>query len=232
ASLYLCLLWALQIANHTQRLSQKTFNRFQKELETVPQQLETLLKPQFLKRLQTFTQKLVEVNHFILLSKGPLSLILPEIGLKLTETSSNIVYTDNTESFKHGPKVILSGVNGVHPNTVYLIPTDIESAEILFKDIRSHFWPPSDGESHHPPTYGSDRVFFVMFENSPSIPKELLKDLNISSEQNILKLPAVSTLIGSLFMGIVAFQLISYYLAETKGENPDNPMLEKAVVLE
>jgi glucosamine 6-phosphate synthetase-like amidotransferase/phosphosugar isomerase protein len=227
ASILQLLLWGLAVGTHLGRLTVDQSAAILQQLQQLPQRLATLWTPAALDRIQAFTQKLIEVNHFVLLSKGPLTLVLPEVGLKLTETSSNIVYTDNTESFKHGPKVILSGVQEHHPNTVYLVPTEPGLAEGLFKDIRSHFWLPDAGPAD-PPAFESDRVFFIAFDNSGPLPEALGQGLALTDDR-LLRLPMAPTLLEGMLMSIVTFQLISYQLARLKGESPDNPMLEKAV---
>lgn len=227
ASVLTLLLWGLHTGHQSGHLCTETFQSIIAQLQQLPQAIETLWEARTLKAILQFTRKLVEMNHFVLLSKGPLTLILPEVGLKLTETSSNIVYTDNSESFKHGPKVILSGVQGQHPNSIYVVPTDPETAEGLFKDIRSHFWH-TDDAGEMTLTFEDDRVFFIAFENSPPIPVEIREGLSIR-EDKILTLPSAQHLLDSLFMGIITFQLMSYDLAMIKGEDPNNPALEKAV---
>lgn len=230
ASLFLLLLWGLYAGRKRNFMSEKHYQAARQQLQTIPDTLEELWNGEHggvLNAIEKFSRKLTEVNHFILLSKGPLCLILSEVGLKLTETSSNIVYTDNTESFKHGPKVILSGVKGEPPNCIYLIPPDQALADGLFKDIRSHFWPP-DTEPDSPPAFETHRVFFLTFENSPPLPAFLQKGLSIGKNR-ILTLPKAENLLESLFLALVTFQIISYDLAHLKGENPNNPVLEKAV---
>ncbi len=226
ATIITLLLWGLHVAQASGRMSKESEATIHRELLRISSRLESLWNPTRMESIFRFTQKLDEVNHFVLLSKGPLTLILSEAGLKLTETSSNIVYTDNSESFKHGPKVILSGVNNHHPNSIYLVPTADSFAEGLYNDLRSHFWlNPSEADKKL--AFEADRLFFITFENSLEIPPTIQEDLSIEENQ-ILSLPSASTL-ESLFLGIVTFQLISYYLALIKGENPDNPALKKAI---
>lgn len=220
------LLWGAAVGRSLRRLTPDAYDKTLAQLAAVPDQIDALLSEAPMAALQRFTHKLIEVNHFVLISKGPTTLILPEAGLKLTETSSNIVYTDNAESFKHGPKVILSGVNGHHPNAIYLTPTDATLADELYRDARSHFWRDLAGESPQR-AFEDDRVFFIRFENSPTLPTEFAAQWPISADR-LLTLPACG-LIDSLFVSLVAFQLISYHLAALKGENPDNPTLQKAV---
>ncbi len=226
ASILTLLTWGLYVGLKRGRLSEESYRKIRRQLGRIPDRIQALWDPARMEAIFRFTQRLVEVNHFVLLSKGPLTLVLPEAGLKLTETSSNIVYTDNSESFKHGPKVILSGVNGLHPNSIYVVPTDHKLAEALYKDIRSHFWIDPFGPNEEL-AFEDDRVFFMTFENSPPVPLPIRTGLSVGAEM-ILNLPSSST-VESLFVAIVAFQLISYYLAVIKGENPDNPTLTKAV---
>lgn len=221
-SLLTILLWGLWFGKKQGKISPQAYQQILLQLGKVPQKLHQLWEKPCQSHLLAFSKKMVEVNHFVLLSKGPLVLILPEIGLKLTETSSNIVYTNNSESFKHGPKVILSGIQGQHPNAIYWIPTQPEMAESLFKDIRNHFW------VEDMLAFEDDRVFLICFENSPLPPEAIQEALNVTPDK-ILSLPESESIFESLFMGIVSFQTISYYLAISKGENPDNPALEKAV---
>ncbi len=228
ATIMTLLLWGLHVAEKTKRMKKSSSITIQRQLARISDRLESLWEPTRMESIFRFTQKLDEVNHFVLLSKGPLTLVLSEAGLKLTETSSNIVYTDNSESFKHGPKVILSGINGKHPNSIYLVPTIDALACELYKDIESHFWlDPKTSHNNNQLAFEGDRVFFIAFENSLTIPQKLLEGLNTTHER-VLTLPSAST-VESLFVGLVTFQLISYYLAVIKGENPDNPTLKKAV---
>lgn len=224
ASIMALLLFGLRCGQKRAWLRRSDYQSLLEMLAEIPDQLEDLLQDQFLhQQIQAFTQALCDTNQFILLSKGVLASVLPELGLKLTETSSNIVWTDNTESFKHGRKVILKGVKGVRPNCLYLIPPDLseESAQQLFHDIHSHFY------TDHEQVYSTEGVFFTRFENSPAIPPELRTALALQDSE-ILTLPQ-SHGIASLFITIAAFQLLSYYLALAKGEDPNNPALQKAV---
>lgn len=229
SSLYWLLWWAFQWAKTHGTLPSDSLAKIQEELVSVPQALSIVSDLDIVGKIRAFTQKLIEVNHFVLLSKGVMTQMLPEVGLKLTETSSNIVYTDNTESFKHGPKVILSGVNEHHPNTVYVVPPTVADAEALYKDIRFHFWPSDANPAEDEPAYESDRVFFIRFDNGLPVPQSLIKGLSIAPDR-ILTLPPSPGVLASLIMGLGAFQVMSYHLALLKGESPDNPMLEKAVV--
>ncbi len=222
ASVFALLRWGLHLAEDRQSLTPEAIKTIRGILKHIPSNLEPLSKKSFLKAVNQFSQTLIKVNHFILLSRGPLQLILPEAGLKLIETSSNIVYTDNTESFKHGPKVMLSGVRDVHPNTLYFIPRDDDLAEAVFKDMETHFV--TEGKL----AYKTNRLFVVTFKNSPNVPEDLKKQLKIKDEQ-ILTLTEADSLVESLFMGLMVFQLISNYLAQAKGDSPDNPNLSKAV---
>lgn len=224
ASIMALLLFGLRLGQKRAWLKRADYQQILATLSDIPHGAERLLQDSSLhQRIQAFARILCDTNQFVLLSKGPLSLILPEIGLKLTETSSNIVWTDNTESFKHGRKVILHGVKGIRPNCLYLIPPDLSetAAEQLFQDIHSHFY--TEGER----VFSREGIFFTVFENSPPIPPFLKQALDIR-ESEVLTLPA-SRGIESLFIGIIAFQLLSYYLALAKGEDPNNPALQKAV---
>jgi hypothetical protein len=106
---------------------------------------------------------------------------------------------------------------------LYLVPADLSEtgAQQFFQDIHSHFY---TGQEK---TFSTEGVFFTMFKNSPPIPDSLKQALRIQDSE-ILTLPA-SQGIESLFLAIVAFQLLSYYLAVAKGEDPNNPALQKAV---
>ncbi len=224
SSIMALLLLGLKLGQKRAWLRRQAYQSLLTMLKQIPERLEQLLDdPAVHQRIEAFAKALCHTNQFVMLSKGPLSSILPEVGLKLTETSSNIVWTDNTESFKHGRKVILKGVKGVRPNCLYLIPPQLsdEAAQQFFTDIRSHFYL---GEER---IYSTEGVFFTAFENSPPIPYPLQRELDLNGS-DILTLPA-SQGIESLFMGIVAFQLVSYYLALAKGEDPNNPALQKAV---
>lgn len=230
SSWLLLLLWGLWAGRENGTLATERFELLLNHLKQLPQSIEALWEtpdPPCMEAILRFTRTLKEVNHFVLLSKGPLALVLPEVGLKLTETSSNIVYTNNTESFKHGPKVMLSGVQGQSPNSLYVVPPDSDAAEGLYKDVQAHFWRP-DAPPGSPPAFEPHRVFFVRFENSPPIPSDLAQGLGLTPDR-ILTLPPSDGLLESLLVTLVTFQLISHDLAYLKGESPDNPALEKAV---
>jgi glucosamine--fructose-6-phosphate aminotransferase (isomerizing) len=224
ASILALLLFGLRLGQKRSWLPLNRYQDFFNQLSSLPQLLaEFLQNPETHERLKEFCQPLAASNQFVLLSKGVLSSALPELGLKLTETSSNIVWTDNTESFKHGRKVILKGIKGMSPNCIYIVPPALseQAAARFFQDIHAHFY--SGAEK----AFSSENVFFIAFQNSPPVPKELREALNIGPD-DILTLPRAEG-IRSLFLCIVAFQLLSYYLALAKGENPNNPALEKAV---
>lgn len=224
ASIMALLLFGLRCGQKREWLKRGFFNTFRQTLVEIPETLAQLLADTALQqRLQAFAKALCDTNQFILLSKGPMASILPEAGLKLTETSRNIVWTDNTESFKHGRKVMLYGVRGVRPNCVYVVPPGLSKSAVdsFFQDIHAHFF---TGDEQ---IFSSEGVFFIRFENSPALPEALKTALRIT-EAEILELPA-SQGVESLFVGIVVFQLLSYYLALAKGEDPNNPALQKAV---
>lgn len=223
ASVFTLLAWGLHLAEKLETLSKNAITNLKKILKKIPDSLIPLTQKAFLKNVEPFCQTLTTVNHFILLSRGPLQLVLQEAGLKLIETSSNIAYTDNTESFKHGPKVMLSGVRGVHPNTIYLIPRDEQLANLVFQDMESHF-----SNKGNRLAYKTNRLFIITFENNPAIPQELQNKLKLK-DKHILTLSKADSLGASLFMSLFAFQLISYYVAKAKGEEPNNPNLSKAV---
>jgi glucosamine--fructose-6-phosphate aminotransferase (isomerizing) len=221
ASLMTLLLWGLALGEQRLTLPTESVQRLRSQLAAVPGTLTHLFEGHGIQAAtEAFARELVAVNHFVLLSKGLMTRILPEAGLKMTETSRNIVYFDNTESFKHGPKVILSATPGATPNTVYMVPVDAGLAERLYKDIHSHF----QSYSAEAPS----RVYFVRFENSPPVP-QALSDLLLVRPQHQLVLPAVFSSFEAMFSGLVAFQLISYYLAALKGDSPDQPDLSKVV---
>lgn len=224
ASIMALLLFGLRLGQKRAWLKRHDYQNFLHTLQGIPERIEVMLSDQALHgKLEAFIQPMCKSNQFVILSKGVLSAILPEAGLKLTETSSNIVWTDNTESFKHGRKVILKGIKGFRPNCVYLIPPDLDEsqAQSVFQDIYTHFY---KGDEK---LYSTDGVFFMVFENSPAIP-DTLKSALCLTDSEILTLPATQG-IESVFLGIVAFQLLSHYLALAKGEDPNNPALEKAV---
>jgi glucosamine--fructose-6-phosphate aminotransferase (isomerizing) len=225
ASIMALLLFGLKLGQKRSWLRRGVYQTLLSTFEEIPDQLEAFLQDLAMRdKIDAFAGRLCDTNQFVILSRGPMASILPEIGLKLTETSRNIVWTDNTESFKHGRKVILHGVKGVRPNCLYLIPPNLptQTADRLFQDIYSHFYS-TDDEA----LFSTDGVFFTMFENSPPLPESLKKALNLA-EEDILVLPQ-SQGIASLFLGLIAFQLICYYLALAKGEDPNNPALQKAV---
>ncbi len=188
---------------------------------------EFLSAPNLQKALSQLAAQMADSNVFVLLSQGPLVDMLPETGLKLAETSGNMVHVNNTESFKHGPKVVLGGVGQVTPNTVYWIPPNLSAkqSETFFNDVRSHF-------VHEAASFPTDRIFFIRFENSPPVPQDLQRDLKIPSE-HILTLPEtrrVKTDLEALFVGIAAMQRLSHALAEARGVNPNHVTLPKVVV--
>lgn len=226
ASIMGLLLFGLHLGRHRGRTKNGQHQHMLGILRDIPEQLATLLEnPAQVDRVQAFARRVgSRTNQFVILSKGLLSAVLPEIGLKLTETSSNIVTTDNTESFKHGPKVILKGVKGIRPNCIYIVPPNLTppQADQFFQDVRSHFFTDSVQ------TFSTDGVYFATFENSPAIPDELKQQFGIKKDE-VLTLPPADEL-AALFVALVTFQLFSYYLAQAKGEDPNNPALQKAVI--
>lgn len=224
ATIMALLLFGIKCGQKRTWLKRASYQDLLTKLNEIPPKLERFLKrEQTHQHLKQFAKALGDFNQYVILSKGPLSSILPEIGLKLTETSKNSVWTDNTESFKHGRKVILHGVNGIRPNCVYIIPPNLSEtkAEQIFQDIRAHFFV---GDKK---IYATEAVFFARFENSPPLPENLIKEFGTTPNKT-LALPSTHG-IESLFLGIVAFQLVSYYVALERGEDPNNPALQKAV---
>lgn len=194
------------------------------ELTQLPQKLDGFLKDDGTHQaLKQFTQQLAGHNQFVLLSNGPFAHILPEAGLKMTETSSNVVLGYNTESFKHGPKVILDK----QPAVLYMIPPGLNAkeSETFFADVQEHF----KGNPNQP--FNKSKTYFVRYENSPELPATIRKEFALNDEK-IVTLPASKSFTGAIesqFLGIVTAQLLSYYLAEAKGVNPNHPALSKAV---
>jgi len=224
-SIMALLLFGLRLGKRRGWLKRPVYDQFLTHLQGIPDAMARVLQDEALhKQIRIFASSLASNNQFVLLSKGLLSTVLPELGLKLTETSSNIVWCDNTESFKHGRKVILKGVQGVRPNCIYVIPPDMTEAEAkqFFLDIQAHFYL---GEQA---VFETSGVFFVRFANSPAIPDSLKSALNLTGTE-VLELPPTSW-VECLFVTLAVFHLLSGYLAQAKGDDPNHPTLQKAVV--
>jgi glucosamine 6-phosphate synthetase-like amidotransferase/phosphosugar isomerase protein len=187
------------------------------QLQEIPLLLDCLWSKGSMQALRPFCQALLPGSQFVLQSLGLIDSILPEAALKLTETSALPVYANNTESFKHGPKVILSS----QPNCIYLIPP--EPSEQIFRHLESHFW--KNGQQ----LFDTQRVFLIRFPNSPSFPEGFLERMSIP-ESHIFTCPNAVSLLQSIFVSLVLFQLMSCVLTQLKGDSPDNPALSKAVL--
>ena len=194
------------------------------ELREMPDKLEKFITdPRVHQRIKLLAKKLANDKRFVLLSSGIMSNILPEAGLKMTETTESWVKTDNMESFKHGPKVVL----GQSPVTIYIVPPTLKPDEIpgFFKDIDEHFRVSKDKK------FPSNKVHFIAFENSSEIPEDVLNKYGLTND-NVTKLPftkGIKKPLESQYFGIITFQLLSYYLALAKGLNPNHSALTKAV---
>jgi glucosamine 6-phosphate synthetase-like amidotransferase/phosphosugar isomerase protein len=220
-SLLALMLWGLTYGLTRKKLSPQNYTTILEQLHQVSVRLESLLNHlHAMQQLNAMASVLVPVNHFILLSKGPMALLLQEAALKLIETSRNVVYTDNTESFKHGPKVMLSGIQGAIPNVIYLVPPDTVMATQLFEDIRA---------SQVALSVDMERVFFITFQGSKAIPEDIQASFQLT-EARCIVLPAVGSFLEGLFLSLLTFQLLSYFLAKVKNINPDQPELQKAII--
>lgn len=200
-------------------------SNLQKQLEAIPDKLEKFLNdPRVHQRLRALAQSIATENRFVVLSSNPMTPILTEAGLKLTETTESWVKTDNMESFKHGPKVVL----GQNPATIYLVPPALKSDEAttFYNDVQEHF------KINNAKNFPSNKMFFINYQNGPEVPKALLNKYQMSAEKNVMTLPHSNSFKDPLecqFLGLVTFQLLSYYLALAKNLNPNHGALSKVV---
>lgn len=221
ASFLTLLLWGLWVGQKRRVLTKAQVARIGEDLATLPTLGNAMLEREAESpTIHAFARNLDRKRPVVLLSKGPLTAILPEVALKLTEVAERFVYVQNTESFKHGPKVLLDGRTKRSPSVVYLVPPEPLWAEPMYQDLVGHF------QGIHRPSH--QPVFFVTFENSPPLPKSVGKKLDLSQAPTLV-LPAAPSELASLFLGLLAFQLISHARADITGDSPNHPALAKAV---
>jgi glucosamine--fructose-6-phosphate aminotransferase (isomerizing) len=224
ASLMATLLWGLYTGQKKDKNRTQVFQNELGALKTVPSDLKRMLESKKVQRnLQGFAERLrqyrQQTNQMVLLSQGPMADILPEAGLKLTETSRKFVHTNNMESFKHGPRVML----GSQPFTIYVVPPNLSKgqADKFFADVRSHFYM---GDSM---VFSPNQVSFIRFQNSPEIPQSLKEDLKMTpgDAYRVMTLPPVNSMFSAQFCGLAAFQLLSAELSNY----PNDTALQKVV---
>jgi glucosamine 6-phosphate synthetase-like amidotransferase/phosphosugar isomerase protein len=243
ATLLTLLRWGLGVGQHLNNLSEAQVQAINAILTDLPTAIMPLFQTTFISHIETVcksiscTTRLPNTSntiqdagkYLILLSKGLLSLTLAEAALKLTETSRSLVFADNTESFKHGPKVILGGHQQLKPITIYVIPSNPVDAKGVYDDCQSHFWG-KQNPATSPPQFNHQSVFWVRFQDSLTLPPILANAFSQHATQTIT-IPIAGKLhpITAMFAVLVTFQWISAMFAYQRGITPDDPALTKFV---
>lgn len=235
SSIMMVLLFANYFAKQQGKVDEPTYQNNLKSLHQTAQKLEHYFSQgNALKQpIENFAKALNSSNYFVLLSRGPVAKVLPEVALKLRESSRNVTFFDNTDSFKHGSAPILSGVKNdssvILPNTVYWVPNQPELAKQLYSDVQEHFY--KGGNTNHP-LFPTQKIFFIRTENTPEPPANLKQLLQLKPEQELV-LPnskAFASATDEQFLALVTYQLIANSLCQVKQVSPNDPALSKVVL--
>ena len=136
----------------------------------------------------------------VLIGRGATMNVLPEIALKLTETTKQLITFEHSEGFKHGGMAVLNPSLSHQPCLIYCVPVD---AAIFYEDAAQHlktFNPTS------PQAY--PKRLWIRAENAPAIPT----NLTVATGQNSVELvlPKISGLLPQQLMLLVSLQALCY----------------------
>ncbi|MDX2085791.1 MAG: SIS domain-containing protein [Candidatus Melainabacteria bacterium] len=230
------LRWALALAVQQQCLPEAVLSRITLELTQVSDQVSRYLQDEraAFGQMQQFVRTLPICDphadsRLVLMSAGPLRLILEEAGLKITETCRVQTTAYNTESFKHGPKVLVSDVSNLEipPMVLYAVPAQARFAEQVYEDIDNHAQAAQAAESQEASAPFPARL--LRFENSLAPPDRLTRQFGFTNAQQFI-MPPVNHALSEVLVGLVTFQILSYSLAALTGEPVNQPSLQKAVM--
>ncbi|MCS6267445.1 MAG: hypothetical protein H2174_07745 [Vampirovibrio sp.] len=139
----------------------------------------------------------------VLIGRGATMNVLPEIALKLTETTKQLITFEHSEGFKHGGMAVLNPSLSHQPCLIYCVPVDAVDAAIFYEDATQHlktFNPTS------PQAY--PKRLWIRAENAPAIPT----NLTVATGQNSVELvlPKTSGLLPQQLMLLVSLQALCY----------------------
>jgi glucosamine 6-phosphate synthetase-like amidotransferase/phosphosugar isomerase protein len=219
------MLWGICIGQSWNILSESHVDQLVQQLHQATETVSSYLSdPKTLQAMQAFVQTIHQDNRMILMTAGPMRYVLDEGGLKITETCRFHTVCYNSESFKHGPKVLVSEAAEQAPQVVYWVPQSPVFSEQLFRDIEAH----TDMDALQKGTQKPYPTRFILSQNTSPIPGHLIEALKVRGPHQ-LKLPEVHSPLEEIFLGLACFQLMSYCLAAITGEPVNQPSLQKHV---
>jgi fructoselysine-6-P-deglycase FrlB-like protein len=217
----LCL-WSLINSQATESAK----NQFIAELETtlpiVQRWLETVAKETTILSplVELLTSSQIPHAGVVLIGRGTNMNVLPEIALKLTETTKQLITFEHSEGFKHGGMAVLNPSLSNQPCLIYCVPVDPHEAAIFYTDATQHL-----KTFINQPASAYPKRLWVRSENSPSLPENLTLGTGINSVELIL--PAIAGSLPQKLLLLVSLQALCY--ATSKALNLTSIGLEKFI---
>jgi fructoselysine-6-P-deglycase FrlB-like protein len=203
--LALCL-WSLTNSTLNEVTKQAFLQELHTAFATIHSWLTSLSSQEFL-ILQPLVTMLTEKHHphagMVLIGRGSTIDVLPEVALKLTETTKQLVTWENSEGFKHGGMAVLNGTLAPAPCLLYCVPPNEAEAQIFYQDAEQHL-KTFHGKSLE--TY--PKRLWIRASNSPSIPPHL--SIGTPNNYAMLELPTVVGRLPQQLLLLVSLQALCY----------------------
>ncbi len=167
--------------------------------------LETLVhQPKILTPLvQLLISEKLPHSGVVLIGRGATMNVLPEIALKLTETTKQLITFEHSEGFKHGGMAVLNPSLSHQPCLVYCVPTEPTEATIFYADAVHHF---KTFDEASPQAY--PKRLWIRAENALAIPEYLKVGEGVNSIE--LVMPATTGLLPQQLMLLMSLQALCY----------------------
>lgn len=208
--LAICL-WALTNSSLPAAAKQAFITELQHAIPVIQQWLQTLYTESFA-LLQPLVQTLVTPHYphagMVLIGRGSTIDVLPEVALKLTETTKQLVTWENSEGFKHGGMAVLNGTLASAPCLLYCVPPNEAEATIFYEDAIQHL-----KTFHGKPTETYPKRLWIRAKNSPPIPPQL--SVGTPFNCTMLELPALNGLLPQQLLLLVSLQALCYATSTT-----------------
>lgn len=209
--LALCL-WAMVNSQASAEIKHHFIAELESALPVVQQWLDSLANPSQilapLVKLITATQ--TPHAGVVLISRGANMNVLPEIALKLTETTKQLNTYEHSEGFKHGGMAVLNPSLSHQPCLVYCVPVEAEEALQFYADATVHL-----KTFVNEPAAAYPKRLWVRSENAPPIPPNLTVGAGETSVE--LTLPAIKGLLPQQLLLLVSLQALCYATSTALG---------------
>lgn len=208
--LALCL-WALTNSHLPSTAKQPFLTELHQAIPIIKQWLQTLYTNSFT-LLQPLVQTLITPHYthsgMVLIGRGSTIDVLPEVALKLTETTKQLVTWENSEGFKHGGMAVLNGTLASAPCLLYCVPPNEAEAAIFYEDAIQHL-----KTFHGKPAETYPKRLWIRAKNSPPIPPQL----SVGTPYNCatLELPTLNGLLPQQLLLLVSLQALCYATSTT-----------------